>query len=62
MNRETRMTLGQFLCFMGLMVTLAGALAILRMRHLQEGNSFYNALMPIGLIMWAVGAWLRRRA
>jgi hypothetical protein len=60
MNRDTRMTLGQFLCFTGIMVTLGGALAIIRTREFHEVSIFYNALMPLGLIMWTAGAWIRR--
>ena len=56
-NDDTPRSLtGQFLLFVGPLVTMGGALAILRTG---QRSIFYVVLMPIGLAMWAVGLWLR---
>ena len=55
----SRSIAGQFLMFIGPIVTMAGALAIFRTG---EKTIFYLALMPIGLVMWIIGFRLRQLA
>jgi len=52
---SARLTAGQFLIFIGLMTSVAGALAIIRTH---DGNLFFNLLIPLGLILWAAGKYL----
>ena len=55
---SSRHIAGQFLMFAGMLVTIGGSLALIRTG---ERSIFYTLLMPIGLGMWALGYWLRRR-
>lgn len=55
-NDSSRAIAGQFLCFAGLITTCAGALALIRTG---EPSLFFAVLMPIGMVMWAVGRWMR---
>lgn len=54
---------GQFLKFIGLMATLGGALAGLRLLGTpEEGTVFYALFMPAGIVIWGVGFYLLARA
>lgn len=62
---SNRSILGEFLKFLGLMLTVGGSLAILRTagvagRWFSGPQFFFTLLLPIGLILWAVGLYLAR--
>lgn len=54
---------GQFLKFIGLMSTLGGALAGIRLLGTpEEGTAFYALFMPAGIVIWGVGFYLIARS
>jgi|GEM_PF-5495835 len=58
MHESSSQITAHALIFIGQLVTIAGALALLRTG---EKSLFYAALMPIGLIATGWGFWLRHR-
>ncbi len=55
---STRALTAYALRFLGLIVTCAGALALIRTG---ERSIFYALLMPIGLVMWGTGFFMTKR-
>lgn len=54
---------GQFLKFAGLMATIGGALAGIRLLGTpEEGSVFYAFFMPVGIVIWGVGYFLIARS
>ena len=56
-QESTRSITASFLLFTGPLVGGGGLLAILRTG---ERNALFALLMPIGIVMWFAGLWLRR--
>ena len=56
-EESTRSLTASFLLFTGPLVGGGGLLAILRTG---ERDPFFALLMPIGIVMWFAGLWLRR--
>lgn len=52
---STQLITGQFLCFIGIMMSLGGALSIIRTGW---RSLFLNALMIAGFAIWAYGKHL----
>ncbi|MCC7192637.1 MAG: hypothetical protein IT444_07630 [Phycisphaeraceae bacterium] len=59
-SESTRSIAAQSCKFLGLMLTCAGALAVIRLLGTQEENQrwFYALLMPLGMVTWFIGFWL----
>ncbi len=56
-----RQTLGRFLLFLGPIVTMGGALAVMRLGRVGERSVFFAAFLPAGLVIWYVGWRLAQR-
>lgn len=55
-EESRRLLWGQALTFLGPMIAVGGALAILRTH---QPSVFFSLLMPLGLVLLGVGYWLR---
>lgn len=56
MNEESgQLIAGQFLCFIGIMLTIGAALAIIRTGW---QSLFFNIMMLAGLAIWSAGKYL----
>lgn len=56
-----RQTLGRFLMFLGPIMTMGGALAVMRVGRVGERSVFLATFLPAGLVLWYVGFRLARR-
>jgi hypothetical protein len=56
-----RQILGRFLLFLGPIITMGGALAVMRLGRVGERSVFFATFLPLGLIIWYLGWRMSRR-
>lgn len=55
-----RQILGRFLLFLGPIITMGGALAVMRLGKVGQRSLFFAAFLPLGLVVWYAGYRLSR--
>lgn len=60
-DETPRQTLGRFLLFLGPIMTMGGALAVMRLGKVGQRSVFFAAFLPLGLLVWFAGFRLARR-